>query len=280
MIDRRSRLALDAAGASDPGRRPLNQDQFLIADLASARRRDGGAPNGSRTESLLAVADGMGGHPSGEVASLLAVRVVVGELLHSPIDGANPLERLERALAAGDEALHRASERRNDLARMGTTLTAAWWVSPMLYFAHVGHSRLYLLRGGRLSRLTRDHTLAVGMIEAGFERATVGRYEHVLTQALGGDQEGVEPEGGCRRLSAGDTLLLCTDGLAQGLDDDEIARILEPARPAREAAAALVEAALAADDHDNLTALVARVTSSSGRDVLAGRAAEQKGDIR
>lgn len=271
--DLRSTLVLDAAGISHPGRRRLNQDQFLIADLAAARQRETTRVNGDHdggAESLLVVADGMGGHPCGEVASLLAVRVVVHELLRSSdgANGANPLHRLEQALQCGDEALHRAGHRRIDLANMGTTLTAAWWVAPMLYFEHVGHSRLYLLRGGRLSRLTRDHTLAVGMLEAGFERATVGRFEHVLTQALGGDHEGVDPEGGCRRLDEGDILLLCTDGLVQGLDDHDLARLLESAPSAHAAAAALIEAALSTDDHDNLTALVARVEVPSSRQVF------------
>ena len=110
---------------------------------------------------------------------------------------------------------------------MGTTLTAAWWIAPMLYFAHVGHSRLYLLRGGRLSRLTKDHTVSAGMTEAGFEQTKVAGFEHVLTQALGGDLEGVDPEAGCRRLHPGDSLLLCTDGLVRGVADDEIKRMLE-----------------------------------------------------
>jgi protein phosphatase len=275
--DRRSRLVLDAAGISHPGRRRLNQDQFLIADLAAARERESAdaRSNGERAdgaESLLVVADGMGGHPCGEVASLLAVRVVVHELMRSP-DDPNPLHRLEHAMHIGDEALHRAGHRRNDLHNMGTTLTAAWWVAPMLYFEHVGHSRLYLLRAGRLSRLTRDHTLAVGMLEAGFERVNMRRFEHVLTQALGGDHEGVDPEGGCRRLAEGDILLLCTDGLVQGLDDQDLTRLLEAAPSAHEAAAALIEAALSTDDHDNLTALVARVEAPSGRNVR-GRASD------
>ena len=120
---------------------------------------------------------------------------------------------------------------------MGTTLTAAWWIPPMLYFAHVGHSRLYLLRGGRLTRLTKDHTVAAGMTEAGFEEAKAAGFEHVLTQALGGDLEGVNPEAGCRRLHPGDVLLLCTDGLLRGVDEDHITRVLEEVHSAADAAA-------------------------------------------
>jgi len=107
--DARSRMLLEAVGASHSGRRRLNQDQFLIADLTAARRReDVLAASRPATESLLVVADGLGGHPSGEVASLLAVRTLLRELLQSPVDETNPLILLDRAIRASDEALHRA----------------------------------------------------------------------------------------------------------------------------------------------------------------------------
>jgi protein phosphatase len=249
---------------SHPGRRRLNQDQFLIADLDAARRREGaGSDNGRGGESLLLVADGMGGHPGGEVASLLAVRVLLNDLIHAA-NGGNPLRRLEHAMRSSDREIHSAGARRGDLASMGTTLTAAWWIPPMLYFAHVGHSRLYLLRGGRLARLTKDHTVSAGMTEAGFEETKAAGFEHVLTQALGGDHEGVDPEAGCRRLYPGDVLLLCTDGLLRGVDEDHITRVLEEVHSASDAAAGLLESALATDDLDNITALVARVEADPG----------------
>jgi protein phosphatase len=266
-------LVLDAAGASHPGRRRLNQDQFLIADLGAARRREADQGAHDQGESLLVVADGLGGHPSGEVASLLAVRVLLRELLDDAPDGDNKVRRLERAMRSSDDAILRAGARRGDLASMGTTLTAAWWRSPMLYFAHVGHSRLYLLRAGRLVRLTRDHTIAAGMTEAGFEEAKAAGFEHVLTQALGGDHAGIEPEAGCRRLDDGDTVLLCTDGLLRGLDEDRITRTLEQAGSAHDAAMGLLESALATDDHDNTTALVARVKAVPAHAFPAGRGA-------
>jgi protein phosphatase len=269
--DRRAPLMLDAAGVSHPGRRRLNQDQFLIADLAAARRREGvGIGNDRGSESLMVVADGMGGHPGGEVASLLAVRVLLRELVHEA-NGANPVRRLERALRSSDEEIHSAGARRGDLASMGTTLTAAWWIPPMLYFAHVGHSRLYLLRGGRLARLTKDHTVSAGMTEAGFEETKAAGFEHVLTQALGGDHEGVDAEAGCRRLQLGDVLLLCTDGLLRGVDEDHITRVLEEVHSAPDAAAGLLESALATDDLDNITALVARVEAEPGEGFTGSR---------
>jgi protein phosphatase len=257
--DWRAPLVLEAAGASHPGRRHVNQDQFLIADLAAARRRDGRGNGNERSESLLVVADGMGGHAGGEVASLLAVRVLLSELAHITPDGDNPVRQLELAMRASDRAIHEAGARRDDLASMGTTLTAAWWIPPMLYFAHVGHSRLYLLRGGRLVRLTKDHTVSASMTEAGFEETKAAGFEHVLTQALGGDREGVVPDAGCRRLHPGDALLLCSDGLLRGCDEDQITRMLEQSHSAHGGAEGLLASALATDDHDNITALVARI---------------------
>jgi protein phosphatase len=199
-------------------------------------------------------------------------------------NGDNPVRRLERAIRSSDREIHSAGARRGDLASMGTTLTAAWWIPPMLYFAHVGHSRLYLLRGGRLARLTKDHTVSAGLTEAGFEEtkaadlrakgvnaAKAAGFEHVLTQALGGDQEGVDAEAGCRRLHPGDVLLLCTDGLLRGVDEDHITRVLEQVESAPDAAASLLESALATDDLDNITALVARVEAEPGEGFAGSR---------
>ncbi len=271
--DRRVPLVLEAAGVSHPGRRGLNEDQFLIADIAAARQRESASDesrNARGVESLLVVADGMGGHQGGEVASLLAVRVLLSELVHAA-DGDNPLRRLERAIQSSDRAIHSAGYRRGELGSMGTALTTAWWIPPMLYFAHVGHSRLYLLRGGRLTCLTKDHTVAARMTETGFEETKAAGFEHVLTQALGGDVKGVNPQTGCRRLDPGDALLLCTDGLLRGVDEDQVTRVLERAHSATGAAASLLESALATDDHDNITALVARVVIEPDQGSAASR---------
>jgi protein phosphatase len=260
-------LVLEVSGVSHPGRRRLNQDQYLIADLAAARWRDRGEPaRGGAEESLLVVADGMGGHPCGEVASLLAVRVLMRELLHDSGSAiADPLRRLERAFRACDDALHCAGSRRPDLASMGTTLTAAWWTPPLLHFAHVGDSRLYLLRERAFTRLTEDHTLSAELAATGLESTKAAGFEHVLTQAVGGAERGIAPGSGSRLLQPGDVLLLCTDGLVRGVSDREIVRSLVLADSARVAAVALLEGALATGDGDNVTAIVARVRRATER---------------
>ncbi|HVR29666.1 MAG TPA: protein phosphatase 2C domain-containing protein [Thermoanaerobaculia bacterium] len=261
--ERKPRLVLESAGVSHPGRRRSNEDQYLIADLAAARRRAGRQPSeAAAEEALLVVADGMGGHPSGEVASLLAVRVLLKELVDAPSSSeCDPLGWLELAVRSSDEAIHRTSARRRDLAAMGTTLTAAWWIPPMLFYGHVGDSRLYLLRDGRLTRLTRDHTVS----------ADLG---HVLTQAIGGSHRGADPDLGVRRLEPGDWLLLCTDGVVGGVTEEEIARVLTLADSARTAAMALLEGALATGDGDNITALAVRVWPAARRGHLRPRGAE------
>ena len=113
--------------------------------------------------------------------------------------------------------------------------------------------------------LFRSHTVAAELLSAGHKSTKTVGFEHVLTQAVGGDQEGVDPEEGTRRLEAGDALLLCTDGLVRGLGDDEIAAALQLADSARSAAVALLERALAADDRDNITAVAARVRPARRR---------------
>jgi protein phosphatase len=245
----------------------LNQDQYLIADLAAARRRDDerSVAGSCACERLLVVADGMGGHPCGEVASLLAVRVLVQELLRCPVEAGDPIRQLVRALRASDAALHHAGARRDDLASMGTTLTAAWWVPPRLHFAHVVDSRLCLLHDGRLERLSRDHTLAADLRAAGVHTAKTAGFEHVLTQAVGGGTPGISPETGSRRLEAGDSVLLCSDGLVRGVIEDEIARALRLHDCPRTAATALLEGALASNDDDNITVVVARVRPAPRR---------------
>jgi protein phosphatase len=145
---------------------------------------------------------------------------------------------------------------------MGTTLTLAYVVGSMLYIAHVGDSRLYVLRDGRLRQVTRDHTLVAEMVAKGvIDEATAAHHNlrNVITNTVGGNDRGVQVELRRVELHPGDVLLLCSDGLTEMVDDDDIAKLLQDHPEPEAATQALVEAANEAGGRDNVTAVVARV---------------------
>lgn len=197
---------------------------------------------------IFLVADGVGGGPAGDVASDTAVTAVSNALRddHDSLDG------MRRALLRGHRALHDRASREPHLAGMATTLVAAWLDvdGGCATIGHVGDSRAYLRAEGRLRRLTEDH--GVGSM---------------LTQALGQAGDPV-PEIVEVPLAGAELLLLCTDGITDVLDDDELANLAADA-DAAVVCGALVDAALDAGSRDNLTALAVdlrgRVSSPSGR---------------
>jgi protein phosphatase len=144
---------------------------------------------------------------------------------------------------------------------MGTTLTVAMSFSDELFVANLGDSRAYLLRGSELTQLTRDHTLAQAMIDAGVATEgdeTVNRMRRILTAAVGSTAPPTDPDVQRLKLLHGDQLLLATDGLTDCVEPDTIASILREAGSADEACGALIEKALACGSKDNITVLVAR----------------------
>jgi protein phosphatase len=242
----------DAAAITDRGRRrPENEDAFLL-------RPDLG---------LFAVADGLGGHAGGEVASGLAIETVEHILAGSdPAAGTQPPpgERLRDAiLAAHRRILERAADEPR-LAGMGTTLTllALDPAERAFRIAHVGDSRAYLLRDGALSLLTTDHTLAQDQIARGRLDPAHARghpLSHILTRALGTAEEDVEVDLIQGEVRAADLFLLCSDGLTGVLDDGDLRAILEGALALETLAAQLVEAANLRGGPDNITAVLVRV---------------------
>jgi serine/threonine protein phosphatase PrpC len=201
------------------------------------------------------------------VASRLAITYLVGLVLDTPdwIFGSDEplveqiLSRATHRFRDINAALVEQGRRDPNLAGMGTTLTLAWNFRTDLFLAHVGDSRAYLLHAGTLHRLTRDHTLAQGLVEAGVisaEEVASHRFRHVLTQALGISQKASEPEVRRVRLSDGDKVLLCTDGLTDLVDDAAIAAALGRDLPATQTCKALVDLALQAGGKDNVTAVV------------------------
>jgi serine/threonine protein phosphatase PrpC len=272
-------VAVDAAGLTHTGLvRTSNEDHFLISRLGRyfetistslppddlPRRAD------DATYSLI-VADGMGGHSAGEVASRLAIREIVRLAFELPdwiirIDdstresaAARSQGRIEKLNAMVIEG----GQRDPHLRGMGCTLTAARNLGRVLQVVHVGDSRAYLLRAGRLHRLTRDHTYVQMLVDSGLmteEEAATSRKRHLLVNAVGGSDEDVYVDVERVRLATGDRVLLCSDGLTDAVSDEEIRTLLAGAATAATATEALVARALDAGGRDNITVVVAIYT--------------------
>ena len=225
------------ATASHPGRiRDNNEDRVFPES------------DGKTDDSLIiAVADGMGGHAAGEVASQIAIEEAT-ETTGNP----------ERRVKTSNEAIIDAVLEKPSLAGMGTTLTLAQ-VDPIgrVTLGHVGDSRAYLLRSDELSQLTTDHSFVQEEIEAGRmdeEEARDHPKRGLITRALGLGRD-IDVDVKRIRLLPDDRLLLCSDGLNSMINDDAIARILSEGSPS-EAAWALIEAANQAGGHDNVSVVV------------------------
>ncbi len=236
----------DRAGVSDPGRsRAHNEDCWRVV----------------REAGLLLLADGMGGYNAGEVASEIAVDCVARFAFEEPASqcSVDPLEQLATAVASANASILAAAARRPECLGMGTTLAIAWVCGSRLFHAHVGDSRIYLLRHRRLARLTRDHSVGQAMIDAGVRErpgSLQASLRGVLTRALGVEPT-VEPDFGEVALEPGDRLMLCSDGVSDFVSDAQIARILAREAPADALADDLVRTALGAGGSDNATAVVA-----------------------
>jgi PPM family protein phosphatase len=260
---------------SHPGKvRRRNEDHYLIVRLRrslSVLRTN--LPEGQLApqadEDIYAslVADGIGGAADGERASTQAIRVAVDLMLQdvkwtmkfNPREEGELLEKIEMYIRLMDRALIDASRTEPRLAGMGTTLTAAATIGPVAFIVHAGDSRAYLFRAGALRRLTRDHTLAQDLVDSGLAdpgSPEARRAGHVLTNYLGGPGDGGTAEIHRLTLADGDRLLLCTDGLTDLVDDEEIARVLDLLPEPDEACRALVESALAHGGRDNVTAVL------------------------
>jgi serine/threonine protein phosphatase PrpC len=272
-------LAVDAAGKSDRGRvRGSNEDQFLVAELAKLLRieqstlPEPGTQLGNVHGHLFLVADGMGGHAGGEIASRIAASTIEECLLNSlkwflrpqGEEGREVVEHLQGAVVEADARVLRAAKGRPELKGMGSTLTLALAVGRSLFIAHVGDSRAYLLRDGKLYRLTKDHTLINDLTARGDllpGQDVSPRLRHVITNAIGGSDAGVRVEVLRAGLEPGDRLLLCTDGLTDLLDDEAITSMLAAHPKSATACEQLVDEANERGGHDNITAVVAAFTA-------------------
>lgn len=203
---------------------------------------------------LFVVADGMGGHAAGEVASEIAVKTI-----SECAPGTADAEELGMAVEQANRDIINAALSGEGREGMGTTCTAAMLEGNQLVIAQVGDSRAYLLHGGKLTQLTRDHSLMANMIEAGQitpEEARVHPSRSVITRALGNDPL-TTPDLYEINVEDGDRLLLCSDGLTAMVEDDEIEAIMNRVADPQRCAASLVNEAIAAGGLDNVTVIVA-----------------------
>ncbi len=249
------RPGIELAGLSDVGcQRENNEDRFSYWEPASDQQ----FPLKGR---LAMVADGMGGYEGGQEASRIAIQVI--EELYAGAVAGNPRSWLLEGFQAAHDRIREYAEKNPELHGMGTTCTAIALLGHLLYYAHVGDSRLYLVSDASVLRLTHDHSYVSRLVENGLIRAEEAEshpQRHILTAALGaGNTSTPESPEGPVSLESGHLLVLCTDGLWGVLSDHEIQDIVA-GKDCDAICHALVETAKDRGGPDNITVQVLRLT--------------------
>ena len=250
---------MEVASLSDVGRqRQNNEDSYLYWEPENEGEF-------ARRGRLAVIADGMGGYEGGQEASRLAVETV--REVYSEFAANDPQQALLEAFVTAHERIQSYARNNPAFHGMGTTCTALAVRGQELYFAHVGDSRLYLVRGSVISRLTRDHSYVGRLVESGIVRSEDAEnhpQRHILTAALGAGMEvAADVPRPALELQEGDTLVLCTDGLWGVVSEQELAGVINRHRPA-ESCVALVNLALERGGPDNITVQVLRLAADSG----------------
>jgi protein phosphatase len=258
-------MNISIGARTDVGGRSNNEDCLAVLDRERVPLR---------ADAVLVIADGMGGRSNGEEASGIAVKIV-RETLMELLDPTNevPLPPAEDILAAAmrraNSMVYELSQENPDLPGMGTTCIAALVSEGILTLAHVGDSRAYLIRDNKIRPLTTDHTYVADQVKAGnmtLDAAKKSKFRNVITRAIG-IAPTVEPDFETFALHDSDTVLLCTDGLSNTVEEDGILGITVNNDTAQGTANSLLEAAKAGGVRDNVTIIAVRVTS----DVQSGR---------
>jgi len=257
---------------------PLRLVAYAATDVG--RVREGNEDSLFRGTTVFAVADGMGGHQAGEVASETALRPIAALDGRQFADEAEAIDALVEAIRAANRTVVAKADSDPRLSGMGTTLTAATVLGSRLVVAHVGDSRAYLLSGDEpMSQLTTDHTLVEQLVQEGrLSRDEIGTHPQrsVITRAIGVDED-VEVDTFVTEVRPGDQVLLCSDGLSGVVKDDQIADILDEHADGDEACRALIAAANEAGGPDNITVVLLRVV---GEDTPVADPADQTVDLR
>lgn len=243
--------------------RATNEDALVIADLSA---RDAGISGqtavyrvGAGGGLLMAVSDGLGGAVAGEIASQLAV-TVLHDILKTMSHHRDPASLLKLAIEITNWRVYDHAEKNPELTGMGTTLTAVLVQSGVAYIAQVGDSRAYLLRGDRITQITRDQTLAQLLLDGGIFEP--GQYNparnHVLIQALG-TEPSVQVALSTQELRQDDHLLICSDGLSNKVRAQEIERMVRQGPDLPDACRKLIDLANERGGEDNITVILARL---------------------
>jgi len=213
-------------------------------------------------QGIYGVADGMGGHKGGETASRVTVQVVKNALRSKKPE----TRALEVAVEAANRRVHDMARHDSALTGMGTTLTFLWEGESAVHLCHVGDSRAYLWRGGKLAQITEDHSLVAELLRKNMistEAARTHPYRNVITRAVGVDPV-VEADLFEHDKQQDDLWLVCSDGLTNMVPDEQIASILEKAESEEAAADELLAQALEKGGTDNISFVLCRVTEVTG----------------
>ncbi len=248
-----------------PGVMPL--EVGLCTDVGRVRETNEDYLRAVPEQGIVALADGMGGHSAGEVAAEVAVEVVVEELHHAQrfleMDAVQALMALGQAVERANASVYMLANRNPELLGMGTTLVVGLFHGGRIFYAHVGDSRLYVLRGGRLVQLTRDHSLIQEVVDHGIypnrgEARQAGVGENVLTRSLGFDLN-LNIDVNEVPVRPGDLFLFCSDGLSTPLTRERMESVLQKHQLSLESRArTLVNLAKEAGGNDNISVALAR----------------------
>ncbi|MBL0388829.1 Stp1/IreP family PP2C-type Ser/Thr phosphatase [Tumebacillus sp. ITR2] len=234
--------------------RQLNEDSYAIV----AHQQ----PHG-----VAVLADGMGGHLAGEVASALAVEAVVKHITEHTEGGSDdPQDLLVAAIKQANQAVHDRASSQQGLSGMGTTLIVSLFNQEQIYLGHIGDSRVYLLQGGELRQVTEDHTLVNELYKNGqitLEEALHHPQRNIVTRAVGTDER-VQPDLLQLEWGEGDLLLICSDGLSNMVEERLMSDILRAEVPVTAKVDALLDKAIYAGGHDNITIILVQNQSDRG----------------
>lgn len=228
--------------------------------------REGNEDSAYAGPRLLAIADGMGGHAAGEVASAVAISAIAPLDAQVLISSEEMLDSLASAVASARDTLHEMSMSDPAVEGMGTTLTALLWMDDQVAVCHIGDSRAYLLRDGDLYQITRDHTLIQSLVDEGrLSPAAAANHPQrsLIIRALQGSTE-ADPDLAMHTAKLGDRYLLCSDGLTDVVGDEEVHEVLSTVREADDAVGRLIALAIRNGGPDNITCIVADVVDEAG----------------